>query len=272
MNFTKMQKPHPGLQQCNSSWQPIASNQCKIKAICYTSNRPNSSRSMHKQSLITCCQLPKHNRTHQEDWNQFLAPSAVVPPIHVAKRGSCAADIIEVLFANQITNQYGMTYGRAKISAGSKCTAFSHTCGVSPASEDFTTGSLSCEILLSNNHSWPSKSDHSTLGTEYMRLRYLVSGWGGFEDASINGTTGTVAVGVLFEGTASGWASMKPFILHSLFSILALLVAIPGLSEAFGMEIWQASNILPFSVRGWEEDGLGNLLGQFSLAVRKFKN
>jgi len=108
---------------------------------------------MHKQSLITCCHLPKHNRMHQEDWNQFLAPSAVVPPIHVAKRGPCAAYIIEVLFANQIINQYGMTYGRAKISACSKCTAFAHTCGVSPASEDFTTGSLSCEILLSNNHS-----------------------------------------------------------------------------------------------------------------------
>jgi hypothetical protein len=43
---------------------------------------------------------------------------------------------------------------------------------------------------------------------------------------------------------------MKPFILHSLFSTLALLVATPGLSETFEIEIWQGSNILPFSVNG----------------------
>lgn len=57
---------------------------------------------MHSQSLITCCQLPKRSGMRQEDSNWFLAPSAVVPPIHAAKGvGPCAADMIEVLCANQ---------------------------------------------------------------------------------------------------------------------------------------------------------------------------
>jgi hypothetical protein len=37
-----------------------------------------------------------------------------------------------------------------------------------------------------------------------MWLGYLVSGWDGFENASINGISDRIAACVLFEGTASG--------------------------------------------------------------------
>lgn len=163
-----------------------------------------------------------------------------------------------------------MTYGRAKTSAGSMCRASAHTWGVSQTSEDFTTDFLSCETLLPNSHSWSSKSDHcSTLGTEYTWPKYLVSGWGGFADASVTKVAGTVAVGVLIEEAANGLLSMIPFILLSFFSTLTL-VASRGLSEAFGMDTWQGSHTLPFSLNGWEEDNFGNLLGKLSLTVTNF--